>query len=57
VQEELAGVKSVVTEFDKRVDAVERDTAVRKSGDLGEVVQEEKIEKSIWGGRFLAADL
>ena len=46
----------------KRVDAVETDTAFRKSGDLGEIVQEEaqieKSEQSLWGGRFLkTADL
>jgi hypothetical protein len=44
----------------KRVDAVEADTAFRKSGDLGEIVQyqPEKVEKSLWGGRFLkTADL
>lgn len=57
VERELVSVKSTVSEFDKRVVAVEHDTAVRKSGDLGEVVQEEKVEKSIWGGRFLSADL
>lgn len=57
LKEDLVAVKSTVSEFDKRVESVEADTAVRKSGDLGEVVQEEKIEKSIWGGRFLSADL
>jgi hypothetical protein len=44
----------------KRIDAVEHDTAFRKSGDLGEIVQEDRIEKSdsLWGGRFLkTADL
>lgn len=45
----------------KRVDAVEADTAFRKSGDLGEIVQETQInksEQSLWGGRFLkTADL
>ena len=56
----VSGVKqdvdSVKNEFGKRVDAVEKDTAFRKSGDLGEVVQEpifEKAQKSLWGGRFL----
>jgi uncharacterized protein YoxC len=47
-------------EFGKRVDAVEQDTAFRKSGDLGEIVQDqpEMVEKSLWGGRFLkTADL
>ena len=50
-------VDSVKNEFGKRVDAVEKDTAFRKSGDLGEVVQEPILEKAqqptLWGGRFL----
>jgi uncharacterized protein YukE len=56
----VSGVKqevdSVKNDFGKRVDAVEKDTAFRKSGDLGEVVQEpifEKAQRSLWGGRFL----
>lgn len=56
---ELASVKSAVSEFDSRINSVEKDTAVRKSVDLGEVEQESKntvTEKSIWGGRFLTAD-
>lgn len=56
--DEVASVKSEVEGFGKRVDEVEADTALRKSGDLGGIGQEEKIEKSKWGGRFLnAADL
>ena len=52
---EIAGVKENFNEFGKRIDAVETDTAFRKSGDLGEVVQFEpiKVQKSLWGGRFL----
>ena len=53
-------VNQTKEQFGKRVDAVEADTAFRKSGDLGEIVQEqpEKVEKSLWGGRFLkTADL
>jgi len=50
-------VDSVKNEFGKRVDAVEKDTAFRKSGDLGEIVQEPIFEKAqqkpLWGGRFL----
>ncbi len=49
-------VNTVKNEFGKRVDAVEKDTAFRKSGDLGEVVQEpifEKAKRSLWDGRFL----
>ena len=61
VKNEVAASKDVFNEFGKRVDAVEADTAFRKSGDLGEIVQEtqpEQVEKSLWGGRFLkTADL
>ena len=67
VSEEVAATKQEITEakghfdeFGKRVDAVEQDTAFRKSGDLGEIVQEEPamVQKSLWGGRFLkTADL
>ena len=67
VSEEVAAAKQDLTEtrgqfdeFGKRFEAVEADTAFRKSGDLGEIVQEqpEMVEKSLWGGRFLkTADL
>lgn len=60
VKNEIAAAKDDFNEFGKRVDAVEADTAFRKSGDLGEIVQEqpEQVEKSLWGGRFLkTADL
>ncbi len=60
VSQEVKDAKQEFNEFGKRVDAVEADTAFRKSGDLGEIVQDqpEKVEKSLWGGRFLkTADL
>jgi outer membrane murein-binding lipoprotein Lpp len=67
VSEDVAAAKRDINEaterfdeFGKRVDAVEQDTAFRKSGDLGEIVQEQPVmvEKSLWGGRFLkTADL
>jgi hypothetical protein len=52
---EVNNIKGNFNEFGKRVDAVEQDTAFRKSGDLGEIVQFEptKVQKSLWGGRFL----
>ena len=54
VGEEVKEVKGSFNEFGKRVDAVENDTAFRKSGDLGEIVQEPvMVQKSLWGGRFL----
>jgi hypothetical protein len=58
VKEEVTEVKGNVDEFGKRIDSVEDDTAVRKSGDLGGVVHEKRTKKSMWGGRFLnSADL
>jgi hypothetical protein len=61
VKNDVTATKSDVTELGKNVDAVVADTAFRKSGDLGEIVQEDQIEKSdqsLWGGRFLkTADL
>ena len=57
VSDEVSNVKGSFNEFGKRVDAVEHDTAFRKSGDLGEIVQFEpsKVQKSLWGGRFLTS--
>jgi hypothetical protein len=56
VTKDVSDIKGGVDEFGKRVDAVEQDTAFRKSGDLGEIVQEfaeMPTQKSLWGGRFL----
>jgi len=52
---EVNNIKGNFNEFGKRVDLVEQDTAFRKSGDLGEIVQEspQVVQKSLWGGRFL----
>jgi hypothetical protein len=60
VAKDIASVSSEFNEFGKRVELVEQDTAFRKSGDLGEIVQNqpETVEKSLWGGSFLkTADL
>jgi hypothetical protein len=60
VAKDIAAVSSDFNEFGKRVELVEQDTAFRKSGDLGEIVQNqpETVEKSLWGGSFLkTADL
>ena len=60
VAKDIASVSNVFNEFGKRVELVEQDTAFRKSGDLGEIVQNqpETVEKSLWGGSFLkTADL
>jgi hypothetical protein len=54
---EVNNIKGNFNEFGKRVDAVVADTAFRKSGDLGEIVQFEpvRVQKSLWGGRFLTS--
>ena len=59
-QNALVETNGAVNEFGKRMESVESDTAFRKSGDLGEVVQLQPVmvEKSLLGGRFLkTADL
>jgi hypothetical protein len=55
----IADAEKDFANLGKSVNALEADTAFRKSGDLGEIVQEPAmVEKSVWGGRFLAtADL
>ncbi len=60
VAKDIAAVSNEFNEFGKRVDAVEADTAFRKSGDIGDIFQNqpETVEKSLWGGSFLkTADL
>ena len=60
VAKDIASATNTFNEFGKRVELVEQDTAFRKSGDLGEIVQNqpETVEKSLWGGSFLkTADL
>jgi hypothetical protein len=54
-KKEISETKGQFDEFGKRFDAVEQDTAFRKSGDVGNVVQEQPnmVAKSLWGGRFL----
>lgn len=54
VTSQVTDAESDFTNLGKRIDAVEADTAFRKSGDLGEVIQEPVlVEKSVWGGSFL----
>ena len=57
VTTDVNNIKGNFNEFGKRVDLVEKDTAFRKSGDLGEIVQEspQVVQKSLWGGRFLTS--
>ena len=60
VAKDVAAVSGEFNEFGTRVDAVEAETAFRKSGDIGDILQSqpEMVEKSLWGGSFLkTADL
>jgi hypothetical protein len=58
IEKALAAVKDSVMGINKRVEAVEEDTAVKKSGDLSDSpeISESDIKKSVWGGRFLSSD-
>jgi hypothetical protein len=47
-------IKSTINGVEKRVDAVENDTAIKKSSDLGGS-QEVVIKKSKWNGSFLGS--
>ena len=59
VEAKFADAEKDFENLGKSLNALEADTAFRKSGDLGEIVQEPAmVEKSVWGGRFLTnADL
>ena len=48
-------IKSIMDTVEKRVDAVESDTAIKKSSDLGGSVGVATIKKSKWNGTFLGS--
>ena len=52
----LADVKSTLENLNSRVDSVESDTAVKKSGELENAPEQTTmLRKSVWGGRFLGS--
>jgi chemotaxis protein histidine kinase CheA len=55
VSREVTELKAQDNELGKRYEALEKDTAFRKSADFGEIMQSQpiKVEKSLWDGRFL----
>jgi len=55
VSREVTELKAQDNELGKRYEALEKETAFRKSADFGEVMQSQpiKVEKSLWDGRFL----
>ena len=58
VSREVNQLKAQDNELGKRYEVLEKETAFRKSADFGEVMQgqSEKIEKSLWDGRFLRSN-
>jgi hypothetical protein len=50
----VENIKNTIDGVEKRVDAVESETAIKKSSDLGGS-QEVKIQKSKWNGSFLGS--
>lgn len=59
VTKSLADLSTATTEIASRVESVEEETAIKKSGELENSIPEQPVmRKSLWGGRFLSsADL
>lgn len=59
VTKSLADLNNAATEIATRVESVEEETAIKKSGELESSIPEQPVvKKSLWGGRFLSsADL
>ena len=53
ISELVNSLKENMSVTEKRIDAVEADTAIKKSADLGGSKDEQPINKSKWGGTFL----
>jgi hypothetical protein len=52
----LAELNSAAVEIANRVESVEEETAIKKSGELESSIPEQPImKKSVWGGRFLSS--
>ena len=52
----LSDLNSAATEIATRVESVEEETAMKKSGELESSIPEQPImKKSLWGGRFLSS--
>jgi uncharacterized protein YukE len=53
----LADVSGNISAVAERVESVENDTAIKKSGEFeGALPESPKMEKSVWGGRFLGTE-
>jgi len=52
----LADLNSATVEIANRVESVEEETAIKKSGELESSIPEQPVvQKSLWGGRFLSS--
>ena len=53
----LAEVQEALSSLNNRVESVENDTAVRKSGEIENIAEPQTttMKKSLWGGRFLGS--
>jgi hypothetical protein len=52
LSERLDSLKSEREEVSKRLDGLEKATAIRKSGDVETQPQEKKVQKGLWSGAF-----
>jgi hypothetical protein len=56
VTKSLSDLNSAATEIATRVESVEEETAMKKSGELESSIPEQPVmKKSLWGGRFLSS--
>ncbi len=56
VTKNLSNLNSATTEIATRVESVEEETAMKKSGELESSIPEQPVmKKSLWGGRFLSS--
>lgn len=56
VTKNLSDLNSAATEIANRVESVEEETAMKKSGELESSIPEQPVmKKSLWGGRFLSS--
>lgn len=56
VTKSLSDLNSATTEIANRVESVEEETAIKKSGELESSLPEQPVvKKSLWGGRFLSS--
>ena len=56
VTKSLADLNNAATEIATRVESVEEETAIKKSGELESSIPEQPVvKKSLWGGRFLSS--